>query len=251
MLDAALKPIEKVGIARLFFNKGMWQFHDCLERNKYYLYRNNVLPYEPCYETTDALSVDMARNRIVAEAISKGLDALIWVDTDLIFPDDAFARLVGMANAGHLIAGGLYRRGGTPHYLYAELESTLGTGKSNWATLAELRAAVDPETRVVPLDRLAGGFTIVRIELFQAIAVECGMPWYCNWDWDREGRPGYGAIGEDSFFLLRAAEVGVRPVVDPELHAVHWPLRTGAVPVVNNQPELRHCYNAVRVPDDD
>ena len=38
--------------------------------------------------------VDYAREHITAKVIESGLDAVIWIDTDLIIPPDALVRLV-------------------------------------------------------------------------------------------------------------------------------------------------------------
>lgn len=218
-----MKPIKSLYIARLFFNKSLIQYHDSLF---YMLHRlassRAVVSWH--MGDTDGLAVDMARNMHVQNAISMDADAIVWLDTDMIYPDDSLVRLVEMSNAGHMIAGGLYRRAVPPHDLLTEMAWGIS------ATLDELRANVDGGTTRVAMT--AGGFTIVRSEVYLAIFKHwqqrgIDMPWYCNWDF-HGGRNG---CGEDRFFVTRAGELGITPVVDPELHAIHAPYRSVRVPV--------------------
>ena len=236
-----MKPIENLTIARLFFNKDRWQYEDSMRRMLSALQQSRLIPNPPDTPATDGFAVDMARNMIVRGALKSGTDAVIWLDTDMIYPDDALVRLVAMANAGHMIAGGIYRKGAPSFHLLTEIE---------WdkpATLEELEAAAQ-ETGVARVSMTAAGFTIVRSEVYhgiyrmyqQRLNLTPGKdefpPLYCNYDFFN----GYGGCGEDRFFMRRAAEIGITPVVDPYLGAVHWNMY-GPIPVRDNQPELRYC----------
>jgi hypothetical protein len=134
-----------------------------------------------------------------------------------------------MANAGYYIAAGIYRRGREDHRILTEVE---------WggpaATLEELDRMAEGG---IPfeVDMTAGGFSIVRTEVYKAIHTKIGLPWYCNWDFVS----GKHAVGEDRFFLLRAAEVGVKPVIDPTLCAVHWPPFSDPIPTREGQVEMQ------------
>lgn len=226
-----MKPIEHVVIGRLLFNKSLVPFHDSMTRMVNYVTRNRVVD-EIKVVTTDNFAVDMARNWIVQEVLNNNesfrADAIVWLDTDMIYPDDSLARLVEMANAGYYIAAGIYRRGRPPHQILTEIEWGQAT------TLDELDALAQ-EQLPVEVSMTAGGFSIVRVEVYRAIADKIGLPWYCNWDF----RTNKFACGEDRFFIYRAAEVGVKPVVDPTLGAVHWPPFSSPVPVREGQPELQ------------
>ena len=217
-------------IYRLFFNKSLIQYHDSLFYMMHSLASSRLVNNWHMGDT-DGLAVDMARNIHVNRAIEMRADAIIWLDTDMLFPNDALVRLVEMSNAGHPIAGGLYRRAVPPHDILTEIE----WGKP--ATLSQLEAITDGGVARVAMT--AGGFTIVRTELYLSVFDhwrERGvtMPWYCNWDF----HAGNNGCGEDRFFLLRAKEVGVTPVVDPTLHAIHAPYRSIRVPVVGEPSAL-------------
>jgi hypothetical protein len=132
-----------------------------------------------------------------------------------------------MSNAGHPMAAGLYRMAIAPHVLLAQ--RTPG----NWATLEELREHATGG--LVDVYTVAGGFSIVRMEVYQLVLEHIGKPWYCNWDFE-VGDQCY----DDTYFFRRMRKLGVPFVVDPDLHAVHWS-HHGPIPVVPDQPEMRYC----------
>lgn len=219
-----------MAMGRLLFNKDLTEYHDCMRRNIEVLHRARPdMQIEMI--TTQGMAVDSARNMVVHHAIEKQCEAVIWIDTDLIIPNDGLLRLVMMWEAGHDIACGLYRRSRPPFNVIAVLEGEL-TG-DNYATIEQLRER--ESGGVTRCSVLAGGFSIVSTEVYLKVLNGIGMPWYCNWDFVS----GKGNVGEDRFFLLRAAEVGVTPVCDPELHSIHW-ASFGPVPVVEDQPEMAY-----------
>lgn len=222
-----IPPLKRLLIPLLYFNKCDPSFERSLHRNIDHLRRTGLVD-EVVLKESRGFAVDMARNVMVQFALEEGFDALAWLDTDMIYPDDGLAKLVQMSQAGYPIAAGLYRRGIGARQLLAELE---------WekpCEVDELRAAA--EGGVTRVAMAAGGFSIVRSHLYIALAKKHKgkVPWYCNYDWIA----GHGMCGEDRFFVLRANEIGIRPVVDPELHAVHWPPGTSPVPVLDNDPLL-------------
>jgi hypothetical protein len=222
-----MRPIRHLAVATLYFNKTLWQFERNLQRMIAHAGKHSSVN-SISLMTRDGMAVDMARQAIVGHALEENCDAVVWLDTDMLYPDHAITRLVQMSNDGHQIAAGLYRRARPPYQILTTLHNL-----HTYAELDEIKAqAVDGVTRAVVT---AGGFSIVRTELYYAIAQQVGLPWYCNWDF----RSGDGECGEDRFFCYRAHDVGVYPVVDPDLHALHWPPATGPVPVTEDDPLLR------------
>lgn len=222
-----MKPVKHLAIGLLYFNKGLPQFERALYAALETL-RQSGLVSQVSFIERHGMAVDMARNSIVAEALQQDADAVVWIDTDLIFPATALVDLVEMANAGHYVAAGLYRRAIGEHNVITKIKPT-----DDWATLEDLQAAKDGG--VVPVYITAGGFSIVRVEVYKDMAVRLGMPWFCNWDWHKGDQ-----CGEDTFFMRRLHKLGLMPVVDPDLHAVHWS-HHGPVPVVPDQPEMAYC----------
>lgn len=223
-----MKPIQNLGLGLPNYNKGQlgifyMLLHAAIVHARY------VCKVIPAYTwlNTENDAVDVARNKIVSKARDAGCDAIAWIDTDLFIPEDAITRLVLMSNAGHPIAGGLYRQAKAPHLLLCQ--RTPG----QWATLDELKE--HEQGGLVNVFTMAGGYTIVRMEVYDLIEKEHGKPLYMNFD--REvGDQCY----DDTYIFRRFRKSGLPIVVDPHLHAIHWS-HFGPVPVVEDQPEMRFC----------
>lgn len=214
-----MKPIKKLAFGRLFFNKGLYQYHDAFYLAFDELRRSGLID-TPVIITRNGDPVDLAREKCVDEMYANDCDAIVWVDTDLIIPPDAFVRLVSMSNAGMPIAGGIYRRAMTlpeQQFILTRID------KPEWATLEELRAAVDGGVTKVAIT--AGGFTIVRREVYDLLRKKNGPPWYACYDPERDDWP-----VEDTYFYRRVHAANIPVYVDPELHAIHWS-HFGPVPV--------------------
>lgn len=219
-----MNPIERLAIGLLYYNKGLQQFerafYDATEA-----LRESGLVSSVSFIVRDGAPVDHARETIVDDVMAHGLDAVVWIDTDLIVPRDALVRLVRMSNAGYPIAAGIYRRA-----MYDEASRFILTrmDKPTWATLEELRAAAQGGVTQVAVT--AGGFSIVRREVYQMMRERLGPPWYCCYDWEM-GDWCY----EDTFFQRRLYKLNIPVHVDPELHALHWS-KFGPVPVTPDDP---------------
>ena len=224
-----MKPIESVGIGLLYYNKALSQFERNLQDALEAL-RMSGLVSSLSMIVQDGAPVDFARETITNEVIDRGIDAVIWVDTDLVIPRDALVRLVQMSNAGMPIAAGIYRRA-----MLDKDNQYLLTRRTpdGWATLDELREHADGG--VTPVAMSAGGFSIVRREVYQTLREKLGPPWYCVYDFEAGDW-----CFEDTFFFRRVTKLGIPVFVDPELHAVHWS-KYGPVPVTPDQPEMKDC----------
>ena len=223
-----MKPIQNLGIGLPNYNKGhlgifYMLLHAAIVHARYVC---NVIP-SYTWLVTENDAVDVARNRIVQNAREQNCDAIAYIDTDLFIPEDALTRLVMMSNAGHPIASGLYRKAKDPCILLCERMP------GQWSTLEDLKE--HEEGGLVNVFNIAGGFSIVRMEVYDLIEQKIGRPWYCNYDM-QAGDQSY----EDTYFFRRVRKLGVPIVVDPDLHAVHWS-HFGPVPVVDGQPEMRYC----------
>ena len=228
MTDVNVPPVKNVLIGLLYFNKVLEDFESSLHRNIDYLGKSGLVEMAQIKEVR-GMPVDMARNILVEYALQEGFDAIIWPDTDMIFPDDAFTRLVAMSNAGYPIAAGIYRKGIGARNLLTAIEW------GNPCEVEDLRAIA--QGGIARVAMTAGGFSIVRTQVYRALYKKHNppVPWYCNWDFLGTD----GQCGEDMFLLLRAKrELGITPVVDPELHAIHWPPGVSPVPVLDSDPML-------------
>ena len=132
-----MRPINTVVIGRLYFNKTLFQFEDCLRRMLAVAQASGIVSHLHI-ETTEGMAVDMARNQIVERALTThNADAVIWLDTDMIYPDDAFCRLVQMHQACYPIAAAVFGgRVGAGDYCTGSGE--VSRGKSEKLTCAGL-----------------------------------------------------------------------------------------------------------------
>ena len=221
-----MKPIDSLGIGLLYYNKGLQQFERALFDAMEALKASGLISHGE-FIVRDGAPVDYARETITAQAIASGLDAVVWLDTDLIFPSDSLVKLVSMSNAGYPIAAGLYRRA-TYDAAGQHLLTRMVSGQ--WATLEDLR--VNAKGGVTQVAMSAGGFSIVRREVYEVMREKLGPPWYCVYDFEQGDW-----CFEDTFFYRRVAKLSIPVHVDPELHAVHWS-KFGPVPVTPDQPEM-------------
>lgn len=221
-----MKPIESLGIGLLYYNKGRQQFERSLFDAMDALKASGLISRGE-FIVRDGSPVDYARETIVEQALTSGCDAVVWIDTDLIFPRDSLVRLVSASNAGYPIAAGLYRRA---VYDPAERHLLTRMNRERWATLEELRASAQGGMTRVALT--AGGFSIVRREVYEAVRDQIGRPWYCVYDHEAGDW-----CFEDTYFHRRCLRLDIPVHVDPELHAVHWS-QFGPVPVTPDQPEM-------------
>jgi GT2 family glycosyltransferase len=137
--------------------------------------------------------IDLSRETLAYEVLKMGADAIMWLDHDMIFPADAFLRL--MKHNVPIVSCG-YRRRQAPHF---EQMPPFGPG---------------PESRDALMvgEYVLGGFTLIRREVYEKMS----RPWYrCGWGFDAT-RPD-AHIGEDIDFSRRAHEAGFSLLIDAEL----------------------------------
>lgn len=141
------------------------------------------------------------RTNVVTAALTSAdeVDAIMWIDSDMVFPPDTLAHLWGLNLP---IAGATYRERQEPYrflgrFLDPEDELALERG--------------DKLTGLRPMRLMPGGMILVRMEVYRVL----GMPWY-----DIEGyESGKTRLRDDYFFCQRAIEAGYMPMCDMDLTA--------------------------------
>jgi hypothetical protein len=140
---------------------------------------------------TKSSIVAEARNSGVALAQEKGADHLLFLDSDMAFPADALQRLLGF---GRDVIGATYPKRVPPH----EVLGTMVEG-----------APAEPETGLIPMQRLPTGCLLIRMSVFEALK----RP-YFRFTYDEvSGR----LTGEDYDFSDRAIAAGFRLWCDAAL----------------------------------
>jgi hypothetical protein len=176
----------------------------------------------PVWRVRGYSQVDMARNQMATDALARGFDELMWIDSDIAFLPEDVERLRGH---GLPFTCGIYPKKG-PRQLACEFLP--GT------------AAVEFGRTGGPLDiRYCGfGFTHTRRAVYERVAAQLGLP-VCN---QRFGSPmvpyfapmvigepaGAWVLGEDYAFCERARRCGIPVVADTTVRLWHvGPYRYG------------------------
>src|SRR4051794_40823024 len=159
--------------------------------------------------------VDVARNRLAAEALADGFEELMWIDSDIAFEPSSVQRLRGH---GLPVVCGLYpkkvEKEWSCQFLPGQAAITMGKGGG----LVEILYA-------------AAGFLLVRRGVFDEIRRQQQLP-ECHW---RSGRPTipfflplvvasggvHSYLGEDFAFCERVRRCGLRIFADTSIRLQH------------------------------
>lgn len=149
-----------------------------------------------------------ARNDFAKKAINLDVDALMFFDSDMIFPADTLERMVQHIEDGKEIVTGVYFRRRAPFspVLYEELKYDAKTQESSWKDLADLPQTFEPF-------EVAGcgmGCCIIAKPVLLDLLLN-----YQTWF-----NP-IANFGEDLAFCLRARELGHKIWCDPTLSCGH------------------------------
>jgi hypothetical protein len=149
--------------------------------------------------------IDTARNLLVTYALDVPTEPshLMWIDDDMILPDDAVAQL-----AAHDvdIVGGLYHQRSAPY-----LPVAYNRDDSTERGVRMIELDEDPHG-LIEVDGLGLGATLVRLEIYLKMAQHFGDAW---WHQVSSGR------GEDIHFFARCNEMGIRAWLDTDLRCGH------------------------------
>jgi hypothetical protein len=143
-----------------------------------------------------------ARNNTVESVVNEDVDGIFWMDSDVIFPQDAVSRLV---SHGKDFVTGIYFQRSPPHWpLIAHYnENARGRngrkGSFNWW-------AKWPENVLAPIDGCGFGCVYTSIEMFRKM----GPPWF-----------EYLHFSEDFDLCLKAAKAGFQLYVDTAVLCGH------------------------------
>lgn len=140
-----------------------------------------------------------SRNVMAEDALSMGLDWLLWLDSDMRFPPDTIARLL---ESGHdIVTTNAPKR-----------KEPIGSTAHRWSDEEKKQVLIDiSETSDEIVEVNACGFAvcIMRAEVFNRIE----RPWF--WtpyleDYDL-------IVGEDYYFASKAQQAGIKIMCDLEL----------------------------------
>ena len=147
-----------------------------------------------------------ARNNFAKMAISKDVDYVLWLDSDMIFPEDLMVQMIKHMEDGKDIVTGLYFRRRAPFtpVLFSELEAKDDGG--HWKGFDNYQVDGDPF-------EVAGcGFGCCMVKKTVLVDVVLNhKTWFTP----------FNGFGEDLAFCLRARDLGYKIWCDPKIKCGH------------------------------
>lgn len=160
---------------------------------------------------TDSSLVYDARNTLCEKAVKDGFDRILWLDTDMVFPVDTFAKLHADLDTGKEFVCGLYttRREPIHPVIYDSLSFSEKDGpQAHW--MEEI-----PKDKIFEIAACGFGCVMMSTKLVEDIADQFGRPF--------TPIPGFG---EDLSFCIRASQMGRRMFCDPTIMLGHIGYKT-------------------------
>jgi GT2 family glycosyltransferase len=150
--------------------------------------------------------LDKARNVCVEDALNWGADYVLFLDDDVLPPDDGLVRLVMDALP---VVGGLYFQKVPP---YTPFVIRRKNRDKPWNLTDKLEWDKDfafnyPRDQIVEVDATGLGFMLIRREVFETVK----PPWF-------EMTQNYG---EDFSFCWKARQAGFKVYVDTRVKCLH------------------------------
>lgn len=145
-----------------------------------------------------------ARNKLAKQAIQINTDYILWLDSDMIFPNDTLIRLLNlMEERDASIVSGLYFRRAKPYTPVAFKKIEIEP-ESSWEGFDDY-----PDD---PFEAAAAGFgcVLMKAQVLYDVAGKFGT-WF---------NPLKG-FGEDISFFWRASECGHKVLIDPRIKLGH------------------------------
>lgn len=169
---------------------------ECMEKPKEYLILKPEHPHGPWLG-----SIADARNAIVEQAQAAGVKWLLMCDTDQLYPEDTFTKLLG---------NGLDVCGVAVHRRWAPFDRIFYRGEIGKYKNVEDEEAFSGE--IIEVDATGTGCMLINMEIFDEIE----YPWFF-FSVGREGK----AVGEDINFCSKVRDTGRKIYVDTSIEVGH------------------------------
>jgi len=141
-----------------------------------------------------------SRNKVAEAAIKEGSTHLMFIDYDMVFPENGITTLLGRRKE---IIGGLYNARKFPLKLAA-------FGLNSEGFTRQMRHDEIP-TEPFKIGGIGAGFLLIETGVFNKIE----QPYFSVEPW------GNGVIGEDVYFCIKAGKVGIEVWADPTIPIKH------------------------------
>lgn len=144
-----------------------------------------------------------ARNLIVEKARKDGATHILFIDDDMIFPQDAFLRL--LSHDVDIVTGLAFRRSAPYRPVIFKC-----IDKNMWTVDAVREGLID-------IDACGSAFVLIKMEVFEKMP----KPWYVFGDKSLGIYEDVGGLGEDMSFSLKAKRLGFSVKCDTDLIITH------------------------------
>lgn len=147
---------------------------------------------ETKFVAVEGYSVDTSRNMIVKEAKNQNADYILWVDSDMILPEDALIKL--LSHGGDIVSGA---------YAFKDLKSQDIIAFS----VDNKRIAVSEADGLTEVGGIGFGCCLTKTDIFDRL----DFPYFV-----------FGEdYGEDIYFCRKARAAGYKIYLDPDVKCGH------------------------------
>lgn len=145
-----------------------------------------------------------SRNNLATMAIQKGVDQILWLDSDMMFPPDVLKRLIEDSKKGDIVTGIYYRRVQPfKPVLFSKL--TIDDNGCSWEGYDDY-----PKDDLFEVAGCGFGCVLTPTNVFLDVMNR----------FDNMFAP-IGGVGEDLSFCWRASQCGYKIIADPKIQCGH------------------------------
>ena len=152
-----------------------------------------------------------ARNLIAKKAVEMGFDAVLWLDSDMVFPFDALTRLAADMEEGDLdLVTGLYFTRKEPIVPTIHKKIHWEIKEDGWVDGWGKLYKDYPKDQIFEIEGCGFGCVLTSVRLLKRMVEKFGSPFY----------PLMG-MGEDTTFCFRAIQDGYKLYCDSRIKCGH------------------------------
>lgn len=151
---------------------------------------------------SNAFPISVARNELVLEALEKGFDYLLFLDTDMLFPNNIIDLLLNMKKD---IASALYFSKNPPYRPIIRKKHG-----NSYAVVKQVDL-----NKIIEVDAVGFGSILIKRQVFEKIQEKEGLPFFQLMD--ARDIP----VGEDVYFCEKAGKAGFKIFVNTGLICGH------------------------------
>lgn len=151
-----------------------------------------------------------SRNLIAQEAVKAGFDRVLWIDSDMVFPDDTLIRLAADLDEGLDLVSALCFTRREPSVPCIQSDLTWDVKADGWVNTTAQIYYDYPKDELFEIAGCGFGCVMTSADLLRRMIEKYGAPFY----------PLMG-MGEDTTFCFRAKQEGVKMYCDSRVKIGH------------------------------